>query len=138
MQLTFELYTLAKVKDALRSGMWATSLDLSDAPSHPDMVLAEVPVLSGRPKAIHVHGPTIRIDDNAMDVYLGRQAYKEMSKSTSLRTISISRRSTECSRGQKNIGSPDGRATSAVSPLRIVSERGQIRTDPIAVDSVSG
>ena len=72
-------------------------------------------MFSGMPSAIYVHGSTISIDSNSVGVYRGRKADKEMGKSTSFSAICISRRLAERSRGQRNVGSQDGRTAAVVS-----------------------
>ena len=131
--------TLTKVKEALRPGMWATSLDLSDAYHH-------IPMRQSARKFLCFQVGQVRYMYMVLPFGLTTAPWaftkvvKQIKKWANPRwyvLFQIPRQLAQRSREQRDSDPHDTRPVVTVSSTRLASKRGQVRTDPITVNSVS-
>ena len=106
-------------------------------PSYTDKAIRpEVSVLSSRWNKVHVHGPTIWIDDGPVGVHGSSQANKEVDDPSPIRAISVPRRLAQRPPQQECAGPQNGCASTAFSTTRFAGEREEIETSALAVNRV--
>ena len=93
-------------------------------------------MLSSRWNKVHVHGPTIWIDDGPVGVHGSSQANKEVDDPSPVRAISVPRRLAQRPPQQECAGPQNGCAGTALSTTRFAGEREEIGTRALAVNRV--
>ena len=99
-------------------------------------IRSEVSMLSSGRSKVHVHGPTIWIDDSPVGVHEGSQADKKVDYPSPIRAVSIHRRLAQCPHEQDGAAPQDGSVGAALSTARITGEREEIRASSLAVDRI--
>ena len=96
--VTFTMDTLKVVNETVQEGMWATSLDLSDAYHHiPDSsTVSEIPVFSSRRPQVSPYSTTVWPDVGSVGVHGGSEANKEVDGAVRHHPLPISGRLAEC------------------------------------------
>ena len=128
-----------KGKEALRPGMWATSLDLSDAYHHIPMRQSARKFLCVQVGQVHMYmvlpfGLTTAPSGAFTEVV---KQIKKVGESAPVCALPIPRRLAQRSREQRDADPHDTCPVVTVSSTRLASKRGQVRTDPVTVNSVS-
>ena len=99
-------------------------------------IRSEVSMLSSGRSKVHVHGPTIWIDDSPVGVHGGSQADKKVDDPSPVRAISIHRRLVQRPPEQDGAAPQDGSAGAALSTARFTGKREEIGTSSLAVNRV--
>ena len=131
--------TLVKVKQALQSGHEGhLARYLRCVPSYTDnAVRSEVSVLPNRRNNVHVHGPTIWIDNGPVGVHGSSQADQEVDDPPPVRFVSVPRRLAQRPPEQGCADPQNGRASATLSPTRFAGEGGEIGTSSLALNHIS-
>ena len=89
--VSFQMDTLKKVKEALHPGIWVTSLSLSDAYHHVPLREQDptVRLRSRGRKEVHLHAAQVRIENSTIGIHKGGEADKEMGTPTSTSVFAI-------------------------------------------------
>ena len=139
-EVSFEMDTLAKVKAATQQGMWATSLDLSDAyhhipiqEEHQDYTVFP----SGR-RMLQLSGTPVRPIRSSVGVYGSNETAQEVDNSDDDAVIPVPGRLVNCSPLVPPVSNHDGQVSATSDDVRTTSQSREVRIGADTVDHISG